>query len=202
MFAYLKGILVSSTPSQAVVEVQGIGYLVFIPCHTLGQLPPYGEPIQFYTSFVIREFSQSIYGFLNSQERDVFEILMNVTGVGPKLALSVIGHLPPSQLQVAINEQNIPTLCRVPGIGKKTAERLMIELRDKLNHLVSTDPVHFAIRQPLDPRQQHIQDATLALINLGYNQANAQKAIKQSLKEFPEEFDLASLITLALKNIK
>lgn len=200
MFAYLKGKLVSSTPSQAVVDVNGVGYLIFIPCSVLGQLPHLGELVQFHTSYVVREFSQALYGFLDAQERNVFEILMNVTGVGPKLALSLIGHLPPFQLHGAIQQQDLPALCRVPGVGKKTAERLVVELKDKLAQFLALNPASLAV-QMKDPRLQQIQDATLALINLGYTQHLAQKAIKQSLKELPEDYDLATLITSALKNI-
>src|SRR5947209_7882539 len=93
MFAYLKGTLVSYSSLQAIVDVQGIGYQVFIPCSALGQLPSIGKTIQFFTVLVIREFSQALYGFLTEQERNIFEILMNVTGIGPKFTLSLIGHL-------------------------------------------------------------------------------------------------------------
>lgn len=200
MFAYLKGILVFSTPSQAIVDVQGVGYLVFIPCSALGQLPQLGETVQFHTSFVVREFSQALYGFLDVQERNIFDILMNVTGVGPKLALSLIGHLPPAQLHGAIQQNDLAALCRVPGVGKKTAERLVVELKDKLAQFLTLTPSQLAVPVK-DARIQHIQDATLALINLGYTQHAAQKAIKQSLKELPDEVDLPLLITSALKNI-
>lgn len=200
MFAYLKGILVTAHPTYAIVDVQGIGYLLFIPCRVLSELPALGKPVQFYTTFVVREFSHALYGFLNSQERDIFEALINVTGVGPKLALSLIGHLTFNELQIAVAHKDLPTLCRVPGVGKKTAERLIVELKDKLPTLLPLDAAHLTIPMN-DPKTQQIQDAILALINLGYNQNTAQKAIKQSLKELPEESDLAALITLALKNV-
>lgn len=200
MFAYIKGILISATPAQAVVEANGMGYLILIPCSALGQLPPLGSPIQIYTTLVIREFAHTLYGFLTSHERDVFDVLMNITGIGPKLALSLIGHLPLNQLQAAIDQRDLPTLCRVPGVGKKTAERLVVELRDKLSNLLSNFS-DLAIKIPYDPRKQQINDAMAALINLGYNQNTAQKAIKQSLKELPEDVDLPTLITLALKNV-
>jgi Holliday junction DNA helicase RuvA len=200
MFAYLKGILVTAHPTYVVVDVNGIGYYVFIPCRLIGELPALGQPVQLYTTFVVRESSQALYGFLNSQERDVFEILMNVTGIGPKLALSLIGHLTFSELQAAVGRQDLATLCRVPGVGKKTAERLVVELKDKLPTLVAICPTSAAISVP-DQQAQHVQDAVLALVNLGYNQSTAQKAIKQTLKELPETADLALLITTALKNI-
>lgn len=200
MFAYLKGTLISFSPSQAVVEVYGVGYLVFIPCSALGKLPQIGDSIKLYTSLVIREFSHALYGFLTQPERDVFEVLLNVTGIGPKLAMSLIGHLPFESLKTAIQCQDLPTLCRVPGVGKKTAERLVVELRDKLN-VFMTDPSDFATPPSQDSKVQQLNDATLALIHLGYNQSTAQKAIKQSLKELPVDVDLATLITAALRNV-
>lgn len=200
MFAYLKGTLVTTHPTYVVVDVQGIGYFLFIPCRLIGELPALGQLVHFYTSFVVRESSQVLYGFLNNQERDIFEVLLNITGIGPKLALSLIGHLTLSELQTAIANQDLPTLCRVPGVGKKTAERLVVELKDKLTTLFSMQMAQLAISGNVF-KSQHVQDAILALINLGYNQSTAQKAIKQSLKDLPDAADLALLITTALKNI-
>jgi Holliday junction DNA helicase RuvA len=201
MFAYIKGILVNCSPAQAVVDVQGIGYSLFIPCSALGQLPQIGDSVHFHTSFVVRELSQALYGFLTTQERDIFEGLLNVSGVGPKLALSLIGHLPPSNLQTAISQSDLITLCKVPGVGKKTAERLVIELRDKMTNWALMSPSDLAIAVHKDPHLQRTQDAMLALINLGYNQSTAQKALKQSLKELSEDCELSQLITYALQNI-
>lgn len=201
MFAYIKGTLVSANPSYAVVDVNGIGYMVFIPYRILGELPTFGETIQLYTSFVVREASQALYGFLNSQERDLFEILINVSGVGPKLALSLIGYLTFPELQTAVIHQDLPTLCRVPGVGKKTAERLIVELKDRLSQLMPLVAVSMGIPVS-DSKSPITQDAMYALMNLGYNQSTAQKAIKQSLKELPENADLSLLITTALKNVK
>lgn len=200
MFAYFKGILAYIHPTYVVVDVNGVGYAIFIPCRLLGELPPLGQSVQLYTSFVVRESSHTLYGFLNSQERDIFDVLMNVTGIGPKLALSLIGHLSFPELQMAVAHQDLQTLCRVPGVGKKTAERLIVELKDKLPSFLPLSAANLAISVS-DPKSQHVQDAMLALINLGYNQSTAQKAIKQSLKELPETADLALLITTALKNI-
>lgn len=201
MFAYITGTLVAVHPTCAIVDVHGIGYTLFISCRALGELPPLGEKVQLHTTFVVREFSHALYGFLNSQERDVFDVLMNITGVGPKLALSLIGHLSFSELQTAVTHQDLPTLCRVPGVGRKTAERLVVELKDKLSHLQSPDGSNRAVSLPSDPKSQQIQDAMLALINLGYNQNTAQRAIKQTLKDLPDTDDLALLITNALKKI-
>lgn len=201
MYAYLKGVLVSANASQVIVDINGIGYVLFIPHRVLEQLPFIGQPVQFYTTFVVREFAHSLYGFINEHERDVFEVLMNITGIGPKLALSLIGHLTLPALQEAIAVQDLRTLCKVPGVGKKTAERLIVELKDKLAHLLQFDMTDYAAVKMKDPKNQNLQDAILALINLGYTQSVAQKAVKQSLKELSEEADLAGLITMSLKYI-
>ncbi len=201
MYAYLKGVLVSATTSQVVVDIHGIGYLLFIPHRVLDQLPAIGQSVQLFTTFVVREFAHSLYGFINEYERDVFDVLMNITGIGPKLALSLIGHLTLPALQEAIAEQDLRTLCKVPGVGKKTAERLIVELKDKLAHLLHFEMADYAVATKIDPKNQNFQDAILALINLGYTQSAAQKAVKQSLQEWDEEADLAGLITLALKYI-
>lgn len=201
MYVYLKGILAAAHHSHVVVEVHGVGYFLHIPCRLLGELPQLGQQIQFFTTFVVREASQALYGFLCSQERDLFEALINITGIGPKLALSMIGHLTFDELNTAVGNQDLPTLCRVPGVGKKTAERLIVELKDKLPHLLPIHAANSAICNTNSPKPQHLQDAMLALINLGYNQSTAQKALRQSLNDLPETADLALLITTALKNV-
>jgi holliday junction DNA helicase RuvA len=195
MFAYIKGILTQATACYATLEASGIGYKLLVPVNL--QLPQLGSEILLHTAFIVREQSQALYGFLSSQERDLFETLLGVTGIGPKLALSLIGHLSLSDLQQALNQANIVLLSKVPGIGKKIAERLVVELRDKLPHLF---PVSISI--PLtDPQAQKINDAMSALINLGYHQNSAQKAIKKVLQESSEEIELAILLTQALKHI-
>lgn len=199
MFAYLKGCLVAANPSSVVVDVQGIGYALSTPNRLFGELPELGQQVQFFTSFVVRESSQALYGFLHAQERDLFEVLMNITGIGPKLALALIGHLTFDQLHTAIVSQDFPTLCRVPGVGRKTAERLVLELKDKLAHLA---PLQASLSVAIPhAKPQHIQDAMNALINLGYHQSIAQKALRLSLKELPDTTDLPLLITTALKHI-
>lgn len=198
MLAYVKGKLASSTPIYAIVEAGGIGYKIFIPARLFALLPPLGAELQLHTSFIVRELSQSLYGFQTEQERDLFEALLNVTGIGPKLALSLIGHMSVFDLHQAISGGDIPAIVKVPGIGKKTAERLIMELRDKLPGL---NPADFAIQVPVDAQAQKINDAMSALINLGYNQSTAQKAIKKTLKDTDEAIPFAEFITLALKNI-
>lgn len=200
MFTYMKGTLNQTTPLYIVLDIHGIGYKIFIPANAFSNLPPVDSQVLLFTSFVIREFSQSLYGFLFSHERDLFEALMNVTGIGPKLALSIIGHMEVHELSRAIHQQDTGALSKIPGIGKKTAERLIIEMRDKISGILPPNPSEYVVNIA-DPRAQTLQDAMSALINLGYNQLTAQKAIKKTLKDNPEGIDLPTLITTALKNV-
>lgn len=201
MIAYIKGPLIQATPMHVIIEVGGIGYKIFIPASAFSKLPQLQEQTILYTSFVIRELSQTLYGFLSMQDRDLFEALMGVSGIGPKLAQGIIGHLPGQELYLAITNQDVKTISKVPGIGKKTAERLIIEMRDKISSFVTLDPAELAIQTRSDPFAQKINDAMSALINLGYNQMTAQKAIKKTLKDLPESVELSELITTALKNL-
>lgn len=203
MYAYMKGILVEATLLHVVLEVHDIGYKIFTPVHLFSNLPNIGEPLRLYTSFVIRENSETLYGFLTKDERELFEALQGVTGIGPKLALCIIGHISMRDLEIAVSQSDIKTISKIPGIGKKTAERLIIEMRDKLKSLFpSSEFQSLAVSIQQVPYKQEIEDAMSALINLGYNQITAQKAIKKSLKDFSEEtIELGALITSALKNI-
>lgn len=198
MFAYIKGVLVQSTPISVVLEANHIGYKLFVPASVFSQLPQIGSSLTLHTSFVVRELAQSLYGFFTIEERDFFEALLGVTGIGPKIALALIGHMQIYELQQAIVNGDTPALCRVPGIGKKGAERLIIEMRDKVGTISASDghSLHQA-----DPRAQAVNDAVSALINLGYNQGIAQKAIKKSLKDIPDAIDIGALISHALKHI-
>lgn len=199
MYAYIRGELVHASPLHAIVETAGIGYQIHIPANVFGKLPQCGSTVLLHTSYIVRELSHTLYGFLSIHERDMFETLMGVTGVGPKLALSINGHISLHDLQRAVSNADIPVICRVPGIGKKTAERLIIELRDKLQN-IPCDPSDHSI-QISDPNAHKIRDAMNALVNLGYNQMTAQKAIKKTMHDLSDEVDLATLITTSLKNV-
>ena len=199
MYAYIKGILVQTAPTSVVIEAQGIGYKIFVPASIFSQLPQINSSLTVYTAFIVRELAHAIYGFISMQERDFFEELIGVKGIGPKIGLALIGHMPIHELQRAISNGDAATLSRVPGIGKKGAERLIIELRDKVRSVDQQG--NFSAHFLADPHLQAVNDAVSALINLGYNQSVAQKAIKKSLKEIPEAIDLGELIASALKNI-
>ena len=189
-----------STPTSVILEVNGIGYKLFVPASVFSHLPQIGSTLTLYASFVVRELSQTLYGFFTPQERDFYEALLNVTGIGPKIALALIGHMSLQELQRAISNEDTATLCRIPGIGKKGAERLIIEMRDKVE-ASSGHAGEFSAHYVADPHSQTVNDAVSALINLGYNQSIAQKAIKKSLKDIPGALDLGALISCALKHI-
>jgi len=201
VFAYIKGALAEATPIHAIIDTGTIGYKVFIPASVFTKLPQIQSQVLLHTSFIIRENSQALYGFLSPNERDLFEALLNVSGIGPKLSMSLIGHLPPEDLHAAISNHDVNRLSKVPGVGKKIAERLIIEMKDKLSALFSSEFISHATSMLNDPRAQKISDAMSALINLGYNQMTAQKAIKKTLKEQSDTIDLSTLITGALTNV-
>lgn len=193
MIEYIKGTLTDSSPSHAVLETHGIGYKVSIPLSNFAKLPQQGKEMLLYVSTVIREDAHKSYGFVTKIERDFFEKLIDVSGIGPKTALALIGHMELTDLQFAIAQSNITLLSKVPGIGKKTAERLVVELKDKTVKLAET-----SIAIPTG-KKDLFSDALGALVNLGYHPLQAQKAVKQILAESEKEPDLASLITSALR---
>lgn len=195
MYDYIKGTLKRTSPISVTVEASGIGYLVHIPASLFGNLPSLGSEVLLYVTLVVREDSHTLYGFLSLEERNLFEKVTAVSGIGPKIGMSLIGHLTIEKLQSAIHQNDIEAITCVPGIGKKIAQRLIMELQDKFAKL----PAQFAIKT--NSKTEKIVDAMNALIHLGYNQQIAQKAIKKTLDSHPESIDLPTLITQSLKNI-
>ena len=200
MFAYINGKVVSKSPEKAILDVNGIGYLLLIPLPTFNKMPEVGMEARLFTSFIVRELSHTLYGFCSEKDKELFELLINISGVGPKLALSLIGHLELRNLQQAVNLQDVTTLCKVPGVGKKTAERLIVELKDKISHFNVTKSELVALEIDLETHSL-TQDAALALTSLGFSQTVAQNAVKKASKENSAVTDLSQLITLALQKI-
>lgn len=190
MYEYLRGQLIAINPLQVVIEINGIGYKLSIPVNHLNKLPSIGETLFLYTAWIVRETSQTLYGFLTRKERDLFEMLLTFSGIGPKTALAIMGHLEWADFEQAVLASDGRAFARVPGIGKKTAERLMVDLRGRLSELerdCSTQP------------SNKLQDVLNALIHLGYTQAAAEKAVKKVAEKFPHDSDLSTLITAALQ---
>jgi len=197
IYEYIKGILTELTPSKATVETHGIGYSIFIPVSGFAKLLSLkGHTVCLFLSFVVREDTQRLFGFLEKQEKEVFEKLSDVSGIGPKTALAIIGHLSLEELEHALHEQDTLTLSKVPGIGKKTAERLIIDMKDKLKNLKP-----LTHQDTLLSKEQLglMADALAALTHLGYQQTLAQTAIKKILRSSKGHLQLSELITLSLK---
>lgn len=196
MYEFIRGKLISSSAARAIVDVGGIGYSISVGLNTLTRLPQMQQDVVFYLSFVVREDSHTLYGFLTLAEREFFEKLTNISGIGPKTAIALLGHIELVDLQMAILHGNVALISKLPGIGKKTAERLIVEMRDKIKQ-DKTNPVSS------EPGQARgvIGDAISALINLGYHPIEAQKAVKKVALDSSKEADVGKLITAALKNL-
>lgn len=191
MFEYITGKLTEATLSKIVIETHGIGYQIFIPVNNYGKLPAIGSEITCYITTVIREDSHKNYGFLGRPQRALFEKVIEISGIGPKIGLALIGHMEIEDFQFAIVQGNVAAICKIPGIGKKTAERLIIELRDK----ISKSPVVAPSEVPLS------SDAISALVHLGYHAVQAQKAVQTALSRESSTVSLPELITAALRCI-
>lgn len=189
MYEYLTGTITYLTAEYASLDVNGVGYKIAIPLHLFTRGLTLGGSVTLYTSQVIREDAHRLFGFATRSERDLFEKLISISGVGPKTALSLIGHMPEEELREAITSKNLTLLCRIPGIGKKTAERLSLELSGSL------------AKGGEEPLSSPHQDALSALLNLGYNMASAKKALEKVLSESPAKgANLSDLLASALRS--
>lgn len=199
MITSLAGKLVTALPTQAVVEVNGVGYEVLIPLSSYDKLPSVGQPIYILTHLAVREDAHILYGFMTAPERDLFRLLVNnVSGIGPKLALAVLSGMSVSNFKAAVVNSDIAAISKISGLGKKTAERIVLELKDKLGVAAAWE-VATAAHAPT-PEQQQANEAVLALIALGYKQIDAHKAVRD-LQEKGEAKSAEELVKLALKRI-
>ena len=171
MIGRISGKLLSKHPPQIVVDVQGVGYEIDVPMSTLYQLPATGADVTLLTHLTVREDAHLLYGFATDQERTVFRQLLKISGVGARTALSVLSGLSVADLHAAVSTQDSGRLTKIPGIGKKTAERLLLELKDKLNVTVTSTPATGATNAGAD--------IVNALLSLGYNDKEASWAVKQ-----------------------
>jgi Holliday junction DNA helicase RuvA len=170
MIAHLRGTLLAKRPNQAIVETHGVGYDVVISVPTFSELPAAGE-VALHIHTHVREDALSLYGFLRLAEKHLFEKLLTVSGIGPKLAITILSGMPADEMTGAIRGGDVARLTRIPGIGKKTAERMVLELRDKLPAVSGTSEVSTAAASPVE------EDVISALVNLGYQRAVADKAL-------------------------
>lgn len=190
MIGRLSGTIAEKSPPEILIECAGVGYEVTMPMTSIYALPELNELAIIYTHFVVREDAQLLYGFANKTERRLFRLLIKVNGVGPKLALAVLSAMSADQFVSCVRHDDISGIVKIPGVGKKTAERLLIEMRDRLKDWqMSSTPATDAMPLQLSTEQTFVNssndsaynnkgDATTALISLGYKQAQADKAVK------------------------
>lgn len=203
MFAFIEGPLVEATPLRAVIALGGLGYEIHIPVTTAERLPAVGQPAKLHTHVVYREDSQTLYGFATTADRDFFKMMIeHVSGVGPKVALSIMSRLSLPLLTQAIQDSDVATLSKCPGIGKKTAERLVIELRSRVGSVESVAPATKTAADASAPESDAtgstMTDAIAALTVLGYKTADADKAVRQAAVALGENATTESLIKHAL----
>ncbi len=199
MISFLRGTVVELLPMRLVIEAGGVGYDVHIPLSTYDRLPQPGAEAKVLTHLVVREDAHILYGFASAEERDLFLLLVNnVTGIGPKLALAILNGATPVMFRGLVVAGNIASMSKIKGVGKKTAERIIVELRDKVG--VSAAWEAASAQQGLTPEEQHLNDAVLALIALGYKQAEAHKTVK-AISDARPKSTLEELVKEALKTI-
>ncbi|HUP01397.1 MAG TPA: Holliday junction branch migration protein RuvA [Gemmatimonadota bacterium] len=181
MIGSLEGRLASKSIDEVLLQVGGVGYRISIPLSTYEALPAEGEEARLATHLHVREDELTLYGFATSRERQLFETLIGVTGVGPRLALHVLSRLTPERFVAAILRQDLPILTGISGVGRKTAERLALELKDKVADMAGGDGAEEAVRLTSNG-----EDAVKALIALGIRRPQAEAAVRRSLAEHPD----------------
>jgi Holliday junction DNA helicase RuvA len=199
MITFLDGKLVGALPTQAIVDVGGVGYEVFIPLSSYDKLPAVGQPIRILTHLVVREDAHVLYGFMSAPERDLFRLLVNnVSGIGPKLALAVLSGMSVTNFKSAVVNSDVAALAKISGLGKKTAERIVLELKDKLGVAAAWEAAT-AAHAPT-PEQEQANEAVLALIALGYKQVEAHRTVRELQQKEPGK-SAEELVKLALKRM-
>lgn len=198
MIAFLAGQLVEALPTHVVVDVHGVGYEVFIPLSSFDQLPAPGNPVRLLTHLAVREDAHVLYGFATAAERDLFRLLINtVSGVGPKLALNILSGMTPVAFRGAVASGDVKALSRISGVGKKTAERLVVELRDKVGAAGAWEAA--SAQHGLSAADQKINDAVLALIALDFKPPEAHDAVRAAQAVLGEQASVEELVRAALK---
>ncbi len=198
MYHYLSGKLIEKAPTSVVIEAAGIGYDLTIPVSTYASLPALGEQVKLLTHFVVREDAQLLYGFATEEERKMFRLLISISGIGPKIANTALSGILVEDLKAAIKEGNVAILTSVSGIGKKTAERIVIELREKVI-LEGGKATGAKSSSPLISSEA--EDAVQALIALGYSKNEAQAAVDKAQKSASEKLAVDKLVRNALKYV-
>lgn len=195
MISYVRGVLVEKDPMRAVVEAAGVGYEILIPLTTFDRLPHTGAEVKLLVQHVVREDDEILFGFATPAEREMFAKLTAVSGVGPKIALSILSGSPIGELALAIASGNAKRLSAIKGVGKKTAEKICIELKDKVNAL---EGLAATARDAKGTASPMLHDAILALSALGFNEETANKMVSQVIAVKPDVKDVETIVRMAL----
>jgi Holliday junction DNA helicase RuvA len=198
MITFLSGKLVEALPTQATVEVNGVGYEVLIPLSSYDKLPPPGGAVRLLTHLSIREDAHVLYGFMTAAERDLFRLLINtVSGIGPKIALNILSGVNATAFRGAVAKGDVKALSQISGVGKKTAERIVVELKDKIGVVGAWEAA--SAERALSPEDQKLNDAMLALIALGFKQVEAHDAVRRALAVLGAQATVEDLVRACLK---
>jgi Holliday junction DNA helicase RuvA len=198
MITFLHGKLIESLPTQAIVDVNGVGYEVLIPLSSFDKLPPPGGEVKLLTQLIVREDAHVLYGFMSVAERDLFRLLINtVSGIGPKIALNILSGISVTAFRGAVASGDVKSLSQVSGVGKKTAERIVVELRDKVGAAGAWEAA--SAQRTLSPDDQKINDAVLALMALGFKQIEAHDAVRSTQAVLGPKATVEDLVRACLK---
>ncbi len=195
MIGQLRGQLVKRDPAHVIVEVNGVGYRVFVPLSTYYRLPDERTEVFLHTVTHLREDALHLYGFITERERALFDLLRGVTGIGPRLAINILSGITAEELAAAIGRADLVRLSAIPGVGRKTSERIILELKEKILPLLEP-----AVAAPEGDRSEEVlQDVVSALLNLGYNRSAASKAAAKALRTVDGDQDFETVIRQALR---
>lgn len=198
MITFLHGQLVEALPTQAIVNVNGMGYEVLIPLSSYDKLPQPGQEVKLLTQLVVREDAHVLYGFMTADERDLFRLLIHtVSGIGPKIALNVLSGMNPVAFRGAVANADVKSLSQISGVGKKTAERIVVELRDKIGAVGAWEAS--SAQRSLSPADQKVNDAVLALMALGFKQVEAHDTVRQAQAALGTQATVEELVRACLK---
>lgn len=198
MITFLNGKLVEALPTQVVVDVNGVGYEVLIPLSSFDKLPQPGHEVKLLTQLIVREDAHVLYGFMSIAERDLFRLLINnVSGIGPKIALNILSGISVTTFRGAVAGGDVKALSQISGVGKKTAERIIVELRDKVGAAGAWEAS--SAQRTLSPADQKINDAVLALMALGFKQVDAHDTVRQAQATLGAQATVEELVRACLK---
>jgi Holliday junction DNA helicase RuvA len=198
MITSLTGTLVEATPASVTVEVHGVGYEVLLPLSSYDKLPQPGAAVHLLTHLAVREDAHVLYGFVSAGERDLFRLLIHtVSGIGPKIALGVLSGMTVTAFRGAVASSDVKALSRIPGVGKKTAERIVVELRDKIGAVGAWEAA--SDKRSLSAADQKVNDAVLALMALGFKQLEAHDAVRKIQGSLGPQATVEDLVRACLK---